>query len=132
MKADRASAEATCQVQGGHLAAYTSLAEQIEVEQVRRHLSSLSQPELQCGALPSRAAAASASRVTPVARCTPPQYYISSGYMFPTYTLHYWIGLRSNRTDWPLFDWNNMVFLPPKRFRDRCGPEGLGLGLGLG
>jgi hypothetical protein len=41
--------------------------------------------------------------------------------MFPTYTLNYWIGLRSNRTDWPLFDWMNMAFLPPKRFRDRWG-----------
>ena len=39
MKADQASAEATCQAQGGHLAAYTSLAEQIEVEQVRRRSS---------------------------------------------------------------------------------------------
>jgi hypothetical protein len=34
MKADQASAEATCNTQGGHLAIYTSLAEQIEVEQV--------------------------------------------------------------------------------------------------
>jgi hypothetical protein len=34
MKADQAGAEATCNSRGGHLVIYTSLAEQIEVEQV--------------------------------------------------------------------------------------------------
>jgi hypothetical protein len=80
MRMEYAAAEATCNSQGGHLAIYTSLAEQVEVE----------------------------------------QYYVKQGYMFPTYTLSYWIGLRSNRTGWPAFDWMNMAFAPPKRFRDRC------------
>ncbi len=80
-KADQASAQATCNSQGGHLAIYTSLAEQVEVE----------------------------------------LYYIKQGFMFPTFTVNYWIGLRSNKTSWPAFDWMNMAYLPPKRFRDRCG-----------
>jgi hypothetical protein len=42
--------------------------------------------------------------------------------MFPTYTVNYWIGLRSNKTGWPAFDWMNAAYLPPKRYRDRWAP----------
>jgi hypothetical protein len=40
VKADQAGAEAACNQQGGHLATYTSLAEQMEVEQVGKHAAS--------------------------------------------------------------------------------------------
>jgi hypothetical protein len=42
--------------------------------------------------------------------------------MFPTFTVNYWIGLRSNKTGWPAFDWMNAGYLPPKRYRDRWAP----------
>jgi hypothetical protein len=84
-KTTQAYAEQSCNDQGGHLAYYSSLAEQAEVE----------------------------------------QYYISNGYLMPTYTPAYWIGMRTNKTGWPRFDWMQRVtYAQPNRDNDRwvaCG-----------
>jgi hypothetical protein len=83
-KTSQANAEAACNVQGGHLAYYASLAEQLEVE----------------------------------------QHFISGGFLFPTYTPAYWIGLRSNRTGWPGFEWLQRATYPePNRGNNRYTPN---------
>jgi hypothetical protein len=48
------------------------------------------------------------------------QYYISNGYLFPTYTPAYWLGMRTNRTGWPHFDWLQRTgTTQPNRNNDR-------------
>ena len=42
-----------------------------------------------------------------------PQYFITRGVFYPTFTPAYWIGLRSNKTAWPRFDWMSYAVPPP-------------------
>jgi hypothetical protein len=84
-KTTQAYAEQSCNDLGGHLAYFSNLAEQQEVE----------------------------------------QYHISNGYLLPTYTPAYWIGMRTNKTGWPRFDWlQRVTFAQPNRDNDRWGAPG--------
>jgi hypothetical protein len=56
-------AQQTCNANGGHLAAYSSIAEQAEVE----------------------------------------SFYLSSGWLLPSFHKQYWLGMTTNSASWPVF-----------------------------
>ena len=43
-------------------------------------------------------------------------YYSGLGVLLPSYTPMYWLGLRSNRTSWPEFDWFQRTVPAPDMF----------------
>jgi hypothetical protein len=67
------TAQKTCNVNGGHLVAYTGVEEQVDVE----------------------------------------AYFLSIGMLLPTYHKHYWIGLTTNTTLWPKYNWTDRSLPPP-------------------
>ena len=102
-------AQTNCKMNGGHLAAYSSWTEQMEV----RGLAPLAAQEGAGGVL--RAGAAAPDCLLPRHRqpallLSRPQveaYYILLGALLPSFASHkvYWMGLQSSALGWPNFDW---------------------------
>lgn len=41
------------------------------------------------------------------------QYFLKLGTLYPTFNRMYWLGLRTNASAWPVFDWLHRVFPTP-------------------
>ena len=118
----QADAEAACSANGGHLAAYLSIEEQKEVEQVgalelvappldacvqlvRCLLHLHEQLRTQCLLVPC---ATPHRLLTFLPPFTHLQFYIKGGYLLPKFHQNYWIGFQAS--SWPTFQQIDRTF----------------------
>jgi hypothetical protein len=47
-------------------------------------------------------------------------FYVLNGYIFPTFHKMYWIGLQSNASYWPQFQWQDKAMPPINSTMRRC------------
>jgi hypothetical protein len=97
------AAEESCRARGGHLAYFSSQAEQAEVRPAWLELA------FGAGNPPSIAPLAPPQKRNSRRRALlqVEQWYVQQGYLLPTFHQGYWIGLVSNSTNWPQFRWSD-------------------------
>ena len=130
---DWASAEKSCNDMGGHLAYYSSLAEQVSHAALnarallQQHTVARASGGERAAAtcLPPGAQIQALKGSATLPRCAQTEvetYYITNGLFYPSFMPAYWLGLKVEPAAWPRFQWiSNSIPVPGPQTYEHWG-----------